>query len=48
LRGKNAGTFIAFDAESVEARDNFIKGMRNKAVVIGGSGEKAVRLRPML
>jgi hypothetical protein len=48
LRGKDAGTFIAFDAESAEARDKFVKGMRSKGVIVGGSGEKSIRLRPML
>jgi 4-aminobutyrate aminotransferase/(S)-3-amino-2-methylpropionate transaminase len=48
LRGKDAGTFIAFDAESTEKRDKFVKGMRDRGVIIGGSGDKAVRLRPML
>ncbi|KWU44212.1 GATA_USTMA 4-AMINOBUTYRATE aminotransferase (GABA-AT) [Rhodotorula sp. JG-1b] len=48
LRGKNCGTFISWDAESPEARDRFVAAMRQHGVVMGGCGEKAVRLRPML
>ena len=46
LRGKGKGTFIAWDSPR---RDELLK--RAKEVVginIGGSGERAVRLRPML
>jgi hypothetical protein len=31
-----------------EARDRFVAAMRQHGVVMGGCGEKAVRLRPML
>lgn len=48
LRGKDCGTFIAWDAGSAEARDRFVAAMRQQGVVMGGCGEKAVRLRPML
>lgn len=45
LRGKNQGTFIAFDSPH---RDEFLKKSKSVGVNIGGSGERAVRLRPML
>jgi 4-aminobutyrate aminotransferase / (S)-3-amino-2-methylpropionate transaminase len=45
LRGKGQGTFIAWDCPW---RDEFIKKMRAKGVHMGGCGERAVRLRPML
>jgi 4-aminobutyrate aminotransferase/(S)-3-amino-2-methylpropionate transaminase len=45
LRGKGQGTFIAFDNSK---RDEFLKKAKTVGVNIGGSGETAVRLRPML
>jgi 4-aminobutyrate aminotransferase / (S)-3-amino-2-methylpropionate transaminase len=45
LRGKGLGTFIAWDSPR---RDEFVKRMRAKGVHLGGCGERAVRLRPML
>jgi 4-aminobutyrate aminotransferase/(S)-3-amino-2-methylpropionate transaminase len=45
LRGKGQGTFIAFDSPR---RDEFLKRAKSVGVNIGGSGERAVRLRPML
>lgn len=48
LRGKDEGTFIAFDCETPAKRDAFLAGMRQRGVLCGGSGERAVRLRPML
>jgi 4-aminobutyrate aminotransferase/(S)-3-amino-2-methylpropionate transaminase len=45
LRGKGQGTFIAFDSPR---RDEFLKKAKTVGVNIGGSGERAVRLRPML
>ncbi|MCO5549510.1 hypothetical protein L7F22_002982 [Adiantum nelumboides] len=48
LRGKDQGTFIAWDAETPEKRDEVIKKMRLKGVHLGGCGEQAIRLRPML
>ncbi|GAA5967256.1 hypothetical protein JCM11641_000491 [Rhodosporidiobolus odoratus] len=48
LRGKNYGTFIAWDAATPELRDRFVNEMRKVGVVMGGCGERAVRLRPML
>ncbi|KAK6502522.1 hypothetical protein TWF506_003103 [Arthrobotrys conoides] len=45
LRGKGQGTFIAWDSPQ---RDAFLKKMKTVGVNIGGSGESAVRLRPML
>ncbi|EEB08288.1 4-aminobutyrate aminotransferase [Schizosaccharomyces japonicus yFS275] len=48
LRGKNKGTFIAFDCESPEARDKFCADMKHEGVNIGGCGPIGIRLRPML
>jgi len=45
LRGKGQGTFVAFDSPR---RDQFLKDAKSLGVNIGGSGERAVRLRPML
>ncbi|KAK8026574.1 hypothetical protein PG991_003630 [Apiospora marii] len=45
LRGKNRGTFIAFDNPK---RDQFLAKAKKFGVNIGGSGANAVRLRPML
>jgi 4-aminobutyrate aminotransferase/(S)-3-amino-2-methylpropionate transaminase len=45
LRGKGQGTFIAFDNHR---RDEVLKKAKAQGVNIGGSGEMAVRLRPML
>jgi 4-aminobutyrate aminotransferase / (S)-3-amino-2-methylpropionate transaminase len=45
---RGAGAFIAFDMESVEARDELIESMKQRGVIINGCGEKTVRLRPML
>ncbi|ETS61070.1 4-aminobutyrate aminotransferase [Moesziomyces aphidis] len=48
LRGEDAGTFIAFDGVTSETRDKLILEMRKQGVHMGGCGDKAVRLRPML
>lgn len=45
LRGKNQGTFIAWDTPK---RDQFIAKAKSFGVNIGGSGASAIRLRPML
>ncbi|KAM0276643.1 hypothetical protein ACHAQH_006552 [Verticillium albo-atrum] len=45
LRGKNLGTFIAFDSPR---RDELVKKAKASGINIGGSGVQAVRLRPML
>jgi len=45
LRGKNQGTFIAWDTPR---RDEILKKAKAEGVNIGGSGASAVRLRPML
>ncbi|KAF2840260.1 4-aminobutyrate aminotransferase [Patellaria atrata CBS 101060] len=45
LRGKGKGTFIAWDSPR---RDEVLKKAKEVGINIGGSGEKAVRLRPML
>jgi len=45
LRGKGQGTFLAFDSPR---RDEVLKKAKAVGINIGGSGESAVRLRPML
>lgn len=45
LRGKGQGTFIAWDCPR---RDEVLRRAKGEGVNIGGSGEMAVRLRPML
>ena len=45
LRGKGQGTFLAWDSPR---RDDFLKRAKGLGINIGGSGERAVRLRPML
>ena len=45
LRGQGLGTFIAWDSPK---RDEFLRKAKGLGVNIGGSGERAVRLRPML
>ncbi|KAL9125449.1 MAG: hypothetical protein Q9217_005347 [Psora testacea] len=45
LRGKGQGTFLAWDSPR---RDEFTKRAKGLGINIGGSGERAVRLRPML
>jgi 4-aminobutyrate aminotransferase/(S)-3-amino-2-methylpropionate transaminase len=42
------GTYLAFDAESVNIRDSLISTIRNNGINMGGSGDRAVRIRPML
>ncbi|KAF5093216.1 hypothetical protein D0Z03_002504 [Geotrichum reessii] len=48
LRGKNMGTFLAWDMESPAVRDNFLKTCRENGLNIGGCGPQSVRLRPSL
>lgn len=45
LRGKGQGTFLAWDSPR---RDDFLGRAKIAGINIGGSGERAVRLRPML
>lgn len=45
LRGKGQGTFIAFDSPR---RDDIVRRAKGVGLNIGGSGQRAVRLRPML
>ncbi|KAG0152468.1 hypothetical protein CROQUDRAFT_649891 [Cronartium quercuum f. sp. fusiforme G11] len=48
LRGKETGTFLAFDSPTSKSRDEFINRMKLAGVNMGGCGEQTVRLRPML
>lgn len=45
LRGKGQGTYIAWDSPQREA---FLKSAKQSGINIGGCGDNAVRLRPML
>ncbi|KAL5115797.1 4-aminobutyrate transaminase [Pleosporales sp. CAS-2024a] len=45
LRGQGQGTFIAWDCPR---RDDVLRRAKSHGLNIGGSGERAVRLRPML
>jgi len=45
LRGQGQGTFIAWDSAR---RDEVLKKSKSVGLNVGGSGERAVRLRPML
>ena len=40
--------FIAWDARSPGERDEVLRRMRLRGVHLGGCGDQAVRLRPML
>ncbi|KAG7662704.1 uncharacterized protein J8A68_003763 [[Candida] subhashii] len=48
LRGKNYGTFIAWDCTDVDTRTKILMGCRAKGVNIGGCGDVSIRLRPTL
>ncbi|CAO1637650.1 unnamed protein product [Jaminaea pallidilutea] len=48
LRGKDGGTFLAFDCDTPLQRDAVVAKMRARGVLVGGSGASAVRLRPLL
>jgi 4-aminobutyrate aminotransferase/(S)-3-amino-2-methylpropionate transaminase len=45
LRGKGQGTFLAWDSPR---REEVLKAAKKVGINVGGSGERAVRLRPML
>lgn len=45
LRGRGMGTFIAWDSPR---RDEILRKAKSVGINLGGSGERAVRLRPML
>lgn len=47
-RGQEEATFQAFDLPSPQVRDAFIAKMRANGIQAGGSGDRTVRLRPML
>jgi 4-aminobutyrate aminotransferase/(S)-3-amino-2-methylpropionate transaminase len=42
LRGKNNGTFIAWDFPSPKERDAFVSRMRANGVQMGGCGDRSV------
>ncbi|KAF5545536.1 4-aminobutyrate aminotransferase [Fusarium mexicanum] len=45
---RGSGTIIAWDLESTEARNNIISALRRSGVIVGSSGARSIRLRPML
>jgi len=45
---RGAGTYMAFDAKDAVTRDNLIAAVRQKGLNMGGSGDRSIRLRPML
>ncbi|KAF2349177.1 Aminotransferase class-III, partial [Trinorchestia longiramus] len=47
-RGKDRGTYIAFDGRDAGTRDTIVTNLRKKGVQVGGCGDCAVRLRPAL
>lgn len=48
LNVRGTGTYLAFDSVSTKTRDLLVASLRNKGINMGGSGESAVRIRPML
>ncbi|KAK9381847.1 aminotransferase class-III-domain-containing protein [Kockiozyma suomiensis] len=48
LRGKGRGTFIAWDAPNLAARNKFLLDMKAAGINIGGCGLHSVRLRPSM
>ncbi len=46
VRGQ--GTYMAFDCESAQVRDQLVHALRQNGVNMGGSGVQSIRLRPML
>lgn len=48
LRGKGMGTFIAFDLDTANARNQLVAKLLQLGVVAGGCGDKLLRLRPSL
>lgn len=47
-RGKDRGTFIAFDGVDTKARDAIVNNLKQKGVQVGACGDFSVRLRPAL
>ncbi|RXG60141.1 4-aminobutyrate aminotransferase, mitochondrial [Armadillidium vulgare] len=47
-RGKDRGTFIAFDCKDVATREQVVGKLKLKGIHIGVCGERAIRLRPAL
>lgn len=45
---RGQGTFIAFDGKTSAVRDQIVGAMRNQGLLVGPSGDAAVRLRPAL
>ncbi|RKK67959.1 4-aminobutyrate aminotransferase [Fusarium oxysporum] len=45
---RGSGTIIAWDLESTEARNDVVAALRRRGVIVGTSGDRSIRLRPML
>ena len=45
---RGTGTYMAFDVGSGAKRDSLVGKMRHAGINMGGSGEMAIRMRPML
>lgn len=48
LRGKNYGTFIAWDCSSTDLRNKILAASREQGLNMGGCGDQSIRLRPTL
>lgn len=48
MRGKDRGTFIAWDLPTGEKRDLLLKKLKSNGCNVGGCAVNAVRLRPSL
>ncbi|KAK9367061.1 aminotransferase class-III-domain-containing protein [Lipomyces kononenkoae] len=48
LRGKDRGTFIAWDTTDLDTRNKILTDMKKMGINIGGCGARSVRLRPAL
>lgn len=48
LRGKGYGTFIAWDCDSAQHRNELLLKLRGAGINVGGCGDFSVRLRPTL
>jgi 4-aminobutyrate aminotransferase / (S)-3-amino-2-methylpropionate transaminase len=46
---RGSGTFLAFDAtKGVDDRNSLVTALRQKGVLVGGCGDRSIRIRPGL
>jgi len=45
---RGGGSFMAFDCETTEERDNLVKKFKKQGIHISGCGSKSIRIRPAL